>query len=124
MNLSFNGQTERVDGELVSGTYFPVLGVGAAIGRTFTPEDDRLPNGHPVVMLSYSYLEDALRGDPNIVGKTVVVNGHNYTVIGVAQQDFDGVELGRTAQIFVPMMMKAQMHLRLGCFRKTGAGAG
>src|SRR5690348_4883590 len=48
LSLSFNGRTERVAGELVSGTYFPVLGVGAAVGRTFTPDDDRVPNGHPL----------------------------------------------------------------------------
>src|SRR5580692_9305753 len=53
-SLGFNGSTERVGGELVSGTYFPVLGVGAAVGRTFTPDDDRTPGGHPVVVLSYA----------------------------------------------------------------------
>ena len=49
------GQAEPADAELVSGTYFSVLGVTAAIGRTFTPDDDRVPNGHPIVMLSYSF---------------------------------------------------------------------
>src|SRR5256885_13633793 len=56
--LTFAGQSERVPSELVSGTYFPVLGVGAAIGRTFTPEDDRTPSGHPLVMLSYAYWKE------------------------------------------------------------------
>jgi predicted permease len=109
MNVSFSGRTERVDGELVSGTYFPVLGVGAAIGRTFTPEDDRIPNGHPVAMLNYAYWKARFGGDPNILGKTVVVNAHNYTVVGVAQKDFNGIELGRSPQVFVPMMMKPQI---------------
>src|SRR5271163_1106818 len=54
-SLASNGQTERVRGELVSGEYFPVLGVGAALGRTFTPDDDRVPDGHPVAVLSYAY---------------------------------------------------------------------
>ncbi|MDQ2945832.1 MAG: ABC transporter permease, partial [Acidobacteriota bacterium] len=54
LSLTFNGQTERVAGELVSGTYFPVLGVGTALGRTFTPDEDRIPGGHPVAMLSYA----------------------------------------------------------------------
>ena len=67
----FNGTTERADGELVSGTYFPVLGVGAAIGRTFTPDDDRIPDGHPVAMLSYAYWQSRFAGDRSIVGKTV-----------------------------------------------------
>ena len=77
LSLGFEGHTERVIGELVSGTYFPVLGVGAAIGRTLTPDDDRTPNGHPVVMLSYSYWKTRFSGDPAIAGKIVAMNGHN-----------------------------------------------
>jgi predicted permease len=109
MNVSFGGRTERVDGELVSGTYFPVLGVGAAIGRTLTADDDRIPGGHPVVMLNHSYWKTRFGADTNIVGKTIIVSGHNYTVVGVAQQGFNGIELGRTPHVFVPMMMKAQI---------------
>ena len=109
MNLSFNGRTERVYGELVSGTYFPVLGVGAAVGRTLTPDDDRIAGGHPVAMLSYSYWKTRFAADPSILNKTVVLNGHSYAIIGVAQRGFDGVELGYTTQVFVPVMMKAQV---------------
>jgi predicted permease len=105
-SVSFGGQTERVSGELVSGTYFPVLGVGAALGRTITPDDDRVPAGHPVVMLSYSYWRTRFASDRAIVGKTMVANGHNMTVIGIAQPGFDGVELSHVSQIFVPVMMK------------------
>lgn len=109
LSLTFNGQTERVAGELVSGTYFPVLGMGAALGRTFTVDDDRIPGGHPVAMLSYAYWQTRFGGDPTVIGKTVIVNGHNMTVIGVAQQGFEGIELGNVTQVFVPVMMKAQM---------------
>jgi predicted permease len=108
-SLTFGGQTERVAAELVSGTYFQVLGVGAALGRTFTPEEDKVPGGHPLAMLSYSYWKTRFASDPSIVGKTVVINGNNMTVIGVAQQGFDGVELGYVTQLFVPVMMKAQI---------------
>ena len=108
-SLGFNGQTERVNGELVSGTYFPVLGVGAAVGRTFTPDDNRVPGGHPVAVLSYAYWKTRFAGDPAVVGKTIVVNGHNFTVVGVAQKGFDGVELGFVPQIFVPVMMRPQL---------------
>jgi hypothetical protein len=104
-SLTFGGQTERVSSELVSGTYFPVLGVGAALGRTITPDDDKVPGGHPLVMLSYSYWKTRFASDRSIVGKTVVVNGNNMTVIGVAQQGFDGVELGYVTQLFVSVMM-------------------
>lgn len=109
VSLGYNGQTERIAGELVSGTYFPTLGVGAALGRTFTPEEDRTPNGHPLVMLSYDYWKTRFSGDPSIIGKNAAVNGHNYTVIGVAEQGFDGVELGFITQIFIPVMMRAQV---------------
>ena len=109
MALSFEGRTERVAGELVSGTYFPLLGVGAAVGRTFTPDDDRTPGGHPVAMLTYSYWKARFAGDPSVIGKSLVLNAHNYTVIGVAQQGFDGVEFGNTAQVFVPLMMQPQV---------------
>ncbi|HUA19428.1 MAG TPA: ABC transporter permease [Bryobacteraceae bacterium] len=108
-SLGFNGQTERVNGELVSGTYFPVLGVGAAIGRTFTPDDNRVPGGHPLAVLSYAFWKTRFAGDPAMVGKTIVVNGHNFTVVGVAQKGFDGVELGFVPQIFVPVMMRPQL---------------
>src|SRR3954447_7644574 len=108
-SLTFSGRTERTRGELVSGTYFPVLGVGAAVGRTFTPEDDRTPGGHPVAMLSYSYWQTRFAGDASVVGRTVMLNGRNYTIVGVAERGFDGVELGYTTQVFVPVMMKAQV---------------
>jgi predicted permease len=109
VSLVFGGQTERVAAELVSGTYFPVLGVGALLGRTFTPEEDQTPGGHPLVVLSHDYWRARFAADPAIVGKTVVVNGHNLTVLGVAAPGFSGVELGWSAKIFVPVMMKAQM---------------
>ena len=109
VSLGFNGQTERVAAELVSGGYFPALGVGAAIGRTFTPEEDRTPNGHPLVMLSYDYWKTRFAGDPSILGKNVAVDGHNYTVVGVAEQGFDGVELGYVTQVFIPVMMRGQV---------------
>src|SRR5581483_1958435 len=108
-SLGYGNRTERVAAELVSGTYFQVLGVGAALGRTFTPEDDRVPGGHPLVVLSYSFWQTRFASSRSIVGKTLTINGRNMTVIGVAQQGFDGVELGHTSKIFVPVMMKAQM---------------
>ncbi len=108
-SLGFNGAIERVSGELVSGTYFPVLGVSAAMGRTFTPDDDRTPGGHPVAMLSYDYWRSRFAADGKIVGKPVTVNGHNFTIIGVAQKGFNGVDASDPSQIFVPVMMRAQL---------------
>jgi predicted permease len=108
-SLGFNGTTELANGELVSGTYFPVLGVGAALGRTFTPDDDRVPGGHPVAMLGYSYWQSRFAGDRSIIGKTIAVNGNNFSVIGVVQKGFNGVELGNASQVFVPVMMLPQL---------------
>src|SRR5262245_17636620 len=108
-SLSFGGQTQRVEAELVSGDYFGVLGVGAAVGRTITDDDDREPGGHPLVMLSHAYWKSAFGGDPAVIGRTLIVNGHDMTVVGVAQAGFAGVQLEFIPQIFVPIMMKAQM---------------
>jgi predicted permease len=108
-SLSFDGRTQRVEAELVSGTYFSVLGVDAALGRTLTAEDDREAAGHPVVMLSHAFWKSGFAGDPGVIGRTLIVNGHNMTVVGVAQADFAGVQLEFIPQIFVPVMMKAQM---------------
>ena len=109
VSLGYGDRTERVDAELVSGSYFPVLGVTAAIGRTLTPDDDRIPGGHPVAMLSYSSWQSRFSSDPAIVGKQIVVNGYTFTVIGVAQAGFEGVEFGYKSRVFIPIMMKAQM---------------
>jgi predicted permease len=109
VSLVQEGRTERIQAELVSGTYFPVLGVGAALGRTFTPEDDRTPSGHPLVVLNYDFWKTRFGGDPAILGKKVGVDGVNMTVIGVAQRDFDGVELGNAAKIFIPIMMQPDL---------------
>ncbi len=108
-SLGFNGNTERAAAELVSGSYFPVLGVGAALGRTFTPDDDRVPGGHPLMVLSYEFWKTRFAGDANVIGKTVLMDGHSYTIIGVAQRGFDGVDLGFTTQVFVPVTMVAQV---------------
>jgi predicted permease len=109
VGLSFGDRTERVTAELVSGTYFPVLGVKAALGRTFSAEDDRTPGGAPVIVLSHDYWQTRFAGEPSVLGETVVVNGHSMTIVGVAAAGFKGVQLEFVPKIFVPMMMKAQM---------------
>lgn len=108
-SLTVGGQSERVAVELVSGTYFSVLGVGPALGRTFTPADDRVPSGHPYLVLSYDFWKTRFAGDPAIVGKTLMVNNYKMIVIGVAQAGFDGVELGFSPKIFIPIMMQPQI---------------
>jgi predicted permease len=109
MSVSSDGRTERVDGELVSGTYFPVLGVGPALGRLFTAEDDRTPGGAPYAVLSYRYWLSRYAQNPGVIGKKLIVNGHPLTIIGVSQAGFDGTDPGKSPQIRVPVMMKAEM---------------
>ncbi|HXA67523.1 MAG TPA: ABC transporter permease [Bryobacteraceae bacterium] len=109
MSVSSDGRTERVDGELVSGTYFPVLGVGPALGRVFTAEDDKTPGGAPYAVLSYRYWLSRYAGNPGVIGKKLIVNGHPLTIIGVSQAGFDGTDPGKSPQVRVPVMMKAEM---------------
>jgi hypothetical protein len=109
LQTGFGGRTERVAGELVSGTYFPVLGVRPVAGRLFTSEEDRSPGGHPYAVLSHAFWTTRFGADPGVIDSSIVVNGHAFTVIGVAESGFDGVELGRPVQVWVPIMMKAQL---------------
>ncbi|HWB95200.1 MAG TPA: ABC transporter permease [Bryobacteraceae bacterium] len=109
MSLVVDGRTERVSGELVSGNYFPVLGVGPALGRTFTAGDDLIQGGHPLAVLSYGFWKSRFSSDPDVIGRKIVVNGYPLTIVGVSQKGFDGVEPGYSPQIRVPMMMKHEM---------------
>src|SRR5437763_8526238 len=109
MNVSAEGKTERVDGELVSGTYFPVLGVGPALGRVFTPDDDKTPGAHPLAVISYRYWLSRFAANPNVIGKKILVNGYPLTIIGVSQAGLDGTDPGSSPQIRVPVMMKTEM---------------
>jgi predicted permease len=108
-SVTIGNQSERVKAELVSGTYFDVLGVGTAIGRPFTPEDDKTPHGHPLVMLSYNYWKRRFGGRADVIGNTMLVSNQKMTIVGVAQAGFDGVELGDPPAIFVPMMMEVEL---------------
>jgi predicted permease len=103
------GRTERVAGELVSGTYFQVLGITPAAGRVFSPAEDLAPGGQPYAVLSHAFWTTRFGADPSVVGSTMTINGNAFTVVGVAERGFDGIELGRQVQVWVPLMMKAQL---------------
>jgi predicted permease len=109
MHIGFQGKTDRARGEIVTGSYFPVLGVQPAVGRLLTSADDRQKGGHPVAVLSHAFWASRFGADPAVVGRTAVINGHPFTIVGVAQDGFDGDEIGQPVQVFVPMMMKLQM---------------
>jgi predicted permease len=109
VTIGYGDRAAQISAELVSGSYFPVLGVGTALGRTIAPDDDAVPDSKPVVVLSYSFWRSRFNGDPTVIGRTIALNNHEMTVIGVAQPGFDGVELGTPAKVFVPIMMKTEM---------------
>jgi|CXWL01.1.fsa_nt_gi predicted permease len=101
-----DNSTERIRTDLVSGTYFDVLGLRPALGRVFSPADDVTPAAHPVVVLSHSYWQRRFASDPNILGKTVRINAASMQVVGVGPQGFRGMEVGQEALAFVPLAMK------------------
>ena len=105
LQVSAGGRTERITAEQVSGTYFPTLGVEPRLGRLFGPDEDQLSGGHAVAVLSHAYWKARFAADPDILGKAIIVNTHPMTIVGVAQEGFDGVNLGNAAQIFVPLTM-------------------
>ena len=101
-----NGSAQRAEAEIVSGNYFGVLGVTAAIGRTLTPEDDTVKLGDPYVVLSYSYWRRRFAGSPAVLNRSIDLNGRPMTIIGVAPKGFLGFDEASPSDVFVPMTMK------------------
>jgi predicted permease len=107
--IGYHDQTVQIPAELISSAYFQTLGVEAVLGRTIGRDDDSIPDGKPVVVLSYSFWQSYFGGDRNVIGRTIALNGYAMTVIGVVQPGFDGLELGVPVKVFVPIMMKTEM---------------
>jgi predicted permease len=108
-NLSWGDSTERTAAELVSGNYFELLGIPAALGRTFSMEDETAAGANPVVVLDHELWRHRFASDPAIVGQAVRINDHPMTVIGVVAPGFRGVALGFRPSLYVPVTMKAVM---------------
>src|SRR5262249_37664910 len=105
-SLSADNQTERVDAEMVSGNFFSMLGVKAAVGRVFSSEeDDRVYQGHPVVVLSHAYWKTRFAADPGVVGKKILINNYPMTVVGVSAAGFVGLDPTQSPQVRVPVLM-------------------
>jgi predicted permease len=106
-SVSVESETERVEAELVSGNYFTMLGVQPALGRVFnSQEDDQIYSGHPVVVLSYDYWMRRFAGSRDVIGKTIRVNDHPMTIIGVSAAGFAGLDPASSPHIRVPILMK------------------
>lgn len=108
-SVSFEGRSEGASGELVSGTYFPVLGLHAALGRLFDSNVDRSRGGAPFAVLGYDYWQTRFAGDPAVIGKQLSINNHQFTIAGVAPRGFEGVERLFTTQVYAPITMAEQL---------------
>jgi predicted permease len=108
-SMGYKGTSLSGDGLLVSGSYFPVLGVNPALGRLLTPEDDKTAGTHFVVVLSYDYWRTRFALNPAILNDTLIINSQAMTIVGVAPRGFEGTTLGNRPDVFVPMTMRALM---------------
>lgn len=108
-DLGIGDQSEKLDGELVSGNYFDVLGVEAVRGRTFLPEEDKTLGTRPVAVISYGLWQRRFGSNPDLVGKTIALGGVSFTVIGIAPRGFTGMMIERSVDIWVPLMTRPQL---------------
>jgi predicted permease len=103
---TLHGEPQLANGQLVSGGYFSLLGVRAFLGRTLTDEDDRVPGANPVAVLGFRYWQRELDADAKVIGRTLDLQGHPFTVVGVTPPEFFGLEPGKDVDITVPLTMQ------------------
>lgn len=117
-NLMVNGPDGGPAGELdpggvrvglVSGNYFSTLGVGTVMGRAFTANDDRVPGGHPVAVISHNYWERRFGRSSEVIGRIITLLGTSYTIVGVATAGFAGDLIEQPTDLWLPVMMRAQV---------------
>src|SRR6266540_123054 len=120
VNLSTGGEHRPAAAEIVSGSYFPVLGVSAALGRVLGSDDDGTPGANPVVVLSYDFWKTQFASAPDVIGRKVLVNQNPMTVIGVAAPSFRGIDVGQVPSLWIPAAMSAQAIPGLACLNVAG----
>ena len=103
--VSWHNQSENDDAEIISGNYFQLLGLTPALGRLFTPDDETAKNANPVTVVSYNFWRNHLGAAKDVIGQTILLNGHSFTIIGVAPPDFDSAIGGYRPAVFVPTTM-------------------
>ena len=111
VNFAANGDPRPVAAEIVSGSYFSVLGIGPALGRVIEPEDDGVSGSGPVVVLSYDFWQAQLGGAADVLGRKVRIGDHAMTVVGVAAAGFHGVDVGAVPAVWIPTSMYAAGNL-------------
>lgn len=115
-NLSYQGQTQNGEGMLVSGSYFPTLGLAPALGRLIGPGDDAAVGSSPIAVLSYDYWLTRFGASPDVLNATVIVNGQSLTIVGVAPEGFTGTTLGSQPRVFVPITMRTALDRNFSAF--------
>jgi len=108
-NFSYKGRTLNGQAVLVSGSYFPVLGIQPAAGRLLTPADETSIGESHVAVLSHAYWQSRFAATPSVVGEALVVNGRTLTIVGVTPRGFDGTTIGATPRVFVPLALAGEM---------------
>jgi predicted permease len=108
LNVVADNQAEVASRQLVTGGYFAGFGVPAALGRTILPADDD-PDASPVAVLSYPYWQRRFRGAPEVLGKSININGQSFAVIGVTAPEFLGTRIGEVPDLFIPMRLQSRI---------------
>src|SRR5215475_11518359 len=108
-SVGLGAGAEDMPGEVVTGNYFNLLGVNAALGRTLLPEDDLTPGAHPLVVISQAFWQSRLGADKNAVGRKLYINGHPFTVVGVMPEGFKGTYQVFNADFWAPLAMHNQV---------------
>ena len=109
VGIQYHNDSKLGMAELVSGNYFQVLGLQPALGRLIMPSDDEVQERDPVAVLSYEYWVRRFGSTPRVLNESILINGHPFTVIGVAPSGFRSVVVGDSPDLFVPMMMKPEV---------------
>src|SRR5262249_44144530 len=122
LNYTHGDTTERIPGSVVSGDYFSILGVQPAVGRLLTPEDELLRAED--VVLSYNLWRHDFAGDPFVMGRVVQLNGHRFTVVGVAPEGFSGTTIGASTEVWLPVTTQpiALPYMTAGILQNRAAG--
>jgi len=106
--VRYGAQPEEAEGEMVSGTFFSGLGVDLPLGRGFSPQDET--NHAPLAVLSYNYWTRRFVRDPDVLGKTLFVNGVPMTIVGISAEGFEGVEGGRSTDFWIPLQNRPELN--------------
>lgn len=122
MDLTVNGEADRIFGFVVSANYFDVLGVSFTRGRGFLPEEAKALGSQPVVVLSNALWQRRFGGNPDVLGKTITLNATPFTVVGICPASFDGTVPGFHPAVYVPYTMRSRILPAFAWFTESRRG--